>query len=95
MSMKDAYIQKLEARMREWQADMDKMRAKADQAEADARADYEKQIKELQTRQEEAQQKLEELRQAGDDAWHDLKAGIESAWDTMGEAMRSAMSRFR
>lgn len=95
MSMKDTYVQKLEAQLREWEADIDKMKAKADQAEADLQARYEEQIKDLQERRHAARQKLDELREASDSAWEDLKAGTEMARDAFGEAVRSALARFR
>jgi hypothetical protein len=95
MSMKDAYQQKLKARLEEWRAEMDKMRAKAEQAEADAKIEYEAQLRELEERRQEAEAKLEELRQSGDAAWEDMKYGLESAWDSLEQAMRRARERFQ
>ena len=95
MNMKEAYEQKLQAKLDEWGAEIDKLKAKADNAEADAQLEYYKRIEELRTMQESATNKLAELRDAGDDAWEDLKAGIESAWDSLGSALKSASSRFK
>ena len=95
MSMKDAYEKKLQAQLDEWGAEIDKLKAKADNAEADAQLEYYKQIEEFRSMQEEATNKLAELKDAGDDAWEDLKAGIDSAWDSLGNALKSARSRFK
>jgi hypothetical protein len=95
MSMKEAYEQKLQAQLDEWGAEIDKLKAKTDNAEADAQLEYYKQIEELRSMQESATNKLAELKDAGDDAWEDLKAGIESAWDSLGSALKSAYSRFK
>ena len=95
MNMKEAYEQKLQAKLDEWGAEIDKLKAKADNAEADAQLEYYKRIEELRTMQESATNKLAELKDAGDDAWEDLKAGIESAWDSLGSALKSATSRFK
>lgn len=95
MSMKDAYEQKLQAQLDEWGAEIDKLKAKADNAEADAQLEYYKQIEELRSMQETATNKLAELKDAGDDAWEDLKAGIDSAWDSLGNSLKSAASRFK
>lgn len=95
MSMKEAYEQKLQAQLDEWSAEIDKLKAKADSAEADAQLEYYKRIEELRSMQETAANKLTGLKDAGDDAWEDLKAGIESAWDSLGNALKSAASRFR
>jgi DNA repair exonuclease SbcCD ATPase subunit len=95
MSMKDAYEQKLQAQLDEWGAEIDKLKAKADNAEADAQLEYYKHIEELRSMQETANNKLAELKDAGDDAWEDLKAGIDSAWYSLGNALKSAASRFK
>ncbi|PKO35137.1 MAG: coiled coil domain-containing protein [Betaproteobacteria bacterium HGW-Betaproteobacteria-7] len=94
MSMKQAYEQKLQSKLDEWSAEIDKLKAKADSAEADAQLKYYKQIEELRTMQQAAGQKLDELKQARDDAWEDLKAGMDSAWDSLSSAVKSATSRF-
>ena len=95
MSMKETYEQKLEAQLDEWSAQIDKLKAKADGAEADIQLEYYKKIEELRTMQESATHKLSELKDSGDDAWEDLKAGIDSAWDSLGNAVKSAASRFK
>jgi len=94
MSMKDAYEKKLQSQLDEWSADIDKLKAKADNAEADTQLEYYKQIEELRTMQETADEKLAELKDSSDDAWEDLKAGVENAQDSLAHAMKSAASRF-
>lgn len=93
--MKNAYEQKLQAQLDGWTAEIHKLKAKADKAEADAKIEYYKQIEELRFMQESATNKLAEFKDAGDDAWEDLKTGIDSAWDTLGNAMKAATSRFK
>jgi chromosome segregation ATPase len=95
MSKKEAYEKKLEAQLQEWKTDIDKMKAKADKADARARLEYYKQIEELRTKQQAAQKKLTELKTAGESAWEDLKAGIDIAWSSLGEAVKSARTRFK
>jgi multidrug resistance efflux pump len=79
----------------EWSAEIDKLKAKVDKAEADAQLEYYKEIEELRTMQEAANSKLAELKEASDTAWEDLKAGIDSAWDSLGNALKTAASRFK
>lgn len=95
MSMKEAYERKMRAQLDEWDAEISKLKARADKAQADAQLEYYKQIEDLRERQRRANEKLDELRQASDTAWQDLRAGVESAWDSMAEAMRKASSRFK
>jgi len=95
MSMKEAYEKKLQAQLDGWSAEIDKLKAKAEAAEADAQLKYYKQIEELRSMQEAANEKLVQLKEAGDDAWEDLKAGIDSAWGSLSSAVKSATSRFK
>ncbi len=95
MSMKEAYQKKMQAKLDEWGTEIDKLKAKADKAEADAQLEYHKEIERFREKQQAAQQKLDELKESGEDAWEDLKAGIESSWDSLGDALKSAASRFK
>jgi len=95
MSTKDAYQQKLEAQLREWQADIDKLKARADQADADRKIAYDNEIDSLQQKQQALRQKLEQLRSSGEDAWEELRSGAEKAWKDMDNAFKSALTRFR
>ena len=95
MSMKEAYEKKLQAHLDEWSAEINKLKAKADAAEADAQLEYYKEIEALEAKQKEANKKLDELKKSGDDAWEDLKAGMDNAWDSLSRSVKSAVSRFR
>ena len=95
MSMKEAYQQKLEAQLAEWNVEIDKLKAKADKAEAEAQIEYYKQIEDMRVKQEAAREKLTELKEAGEDAWEDLKTGLDSAWNSLGDAVKSATTRFK
>ncbi len=94
MTDKDAYQQKAEAKLREWQADIDKLRAQADQVTADARIEYDRQIARLVEQQKAASQQFAKMQKASGDAWADMKAGMEKSWAEMSQAMRDAMRRF-
>lgn len=94
MDDKSAYQQKLEARLDQWRADIDKLEAKAAEAGADARLKYQNEVKALRAKQDEARKKLEELGEAQGAAWKDLKSGVETAWDNLGKAVRNAADRF-
>jgi hypothetical protein len=76
-------------------AEIDALEAKAEHAEAGARDAYRKQIAVLRAKQEEARTRLESLRTAGEGAWQDMKAGVEMAWEAIGEAIESAKSRIK
>jgi predicted RNase H-like nuclease (RuvC/YqgF family) len=94
MNEKKAYEKKLQARYDEWSAQIDKLKAKSEQVEANAQLEYTRQVKELRAMQKAAGERLSELKGASDDAWKDLKAGVDTAWDSLGNALRSAQARF-
>lgn len=95
MSTKEDYVRKMHSKLDQWNAEIDVLTAKADQVEAGARAEYHKQLDALRSKREEARGQLEKLQQSGEGAWEDLKAGVEMAWDAVGEALDSARSRFQ
>jgi uncharacterized coiled-coil DUF342 family protein len=92
---RDAYVQKIKARVDEWNAEIDRLSARAEQAEADARIQYDEEIQTLKKFRDDTRNKLEKLEKSGDDAWEDLKSGAEMAFEAMNEAINSARKRFR
>jgi len=94
MSDRDAYQDKLQAQLDEWKADIDKLRARAAQAEADARIALEREVDELNARREAVAAKLAELRSASGEAFDDLKQGADAARQQLGSAISAAVQRF-
>jgi hypothetical protein len=90
-----AYEEKLDAQLKEWSAQISLLKAKADNAKADAKIDYYKTIEALQGKQKEAKTKLQELKTAGDEAWEDIKKGAEKVWAEAKTAYHDASSRFK
>ncbi|RLK50430.1 hypothetical protein DFR31_0326 [Alkalispirillum mobile] len=95
MSDKNEYVEKMKARLDEWNADISKLQAKARQAEADAKIRYEEQLRELRKQRDHAEEKLKEVQASSEEAWREMRAGMEKAWDDVSEAFRNAMNRFR
>ena len=96
--MKDkrkAYGEKLDAQLKEWNAQITLFKAKAKNDEADAKIDYYKTIEALERKQDEAKTKLKELQTAGDEAWEALKTGAEKAWAEVKTAYHDAASKFK
>ena len=94
MDDKGAYRHKLEARLDQWRAEIDKLEARAAELGADARIEYGKQIDALREKQQKARASLDRLESASGEAWKDLRSGIEAAWDDLGRAVRTATDRF-
>ena len=94
MDKKDKYVRIMQAKLDEWNAEVDVLSAKASQVTAGLRAEYGTQIVSLKAKQDVARERLGELKSSGAGAWEDLKAGTEQAWKSMGEALDKARSRF-
>jgi flagellar biosynthesis chaperone FliJ len=95
MSKKEAYKQKLEAKLELEQSKLAELKAKAKSSAADVRYQYEKQIDELEEVADDVKHKLKELDEAGEDAWEKLKDGVESAWDSLSTAVKDATAKFK
>lgn len=94
MSAKDAYEQKIQARLEELDAEIDKLKAKAKAADAEAQLEYTRQLSQLRELREDAGRKMERLGAASDDALDEARAGLENAWNDLKRAMERAKSRF-
>lgn len=92
---RDAYVEKTKAKLDEWNAEIAKLEAKARQEKADAQMNLEEQIETMKKKRKSTEEDLDKLRQAGESAWEDLKAGVENAATSLGDAIRSAQSRFK
>ncbi|MGA9176192.1 MAG: coiled coil domain-containing protein, partial [Desulfobacterales bacterium] len=60
---RDAFVQKLKAQLDEWNADINELETKADQAEVRAKIEYHKRIADLRARLKEVEDKIGELQQ--------------------------------
>ncbi len=95
MSEKKFYQQKMQAQLDEWRAELDKLKAKAKSAQADAQQDMHKQIDALEEQVADANRKLNELADAGEEAWASLKTGFEASWVSLKTGFKEAAARFR
>lgn len=91
---RDAYLEKAKAQLDEWNADLDKLEARAREAKADAKIKYDEQITAVRERRDNANQKFAEIQSASEDAWENLKQGAEDAWSSLKEAITKAKSQF-
>lgn len=95
MGIKEAYQDKMNARLREWQGKIDVLKAKADQAEAEQKIRLYENIESLRMKQQHVHEKLDELHSASEGAWEEVKAGVELAWRDLQEAIGRAVEKFK
>jgi len=95
MSDRKIYIEKMSAKLKEWDSEIQKLEAKAGMLKADVKDKYQTEINQLSNKRKETQAKLEEIKNSGKESWTDLKDGFESAWRSLDAALKQAVSRFK
>ena len=95
MGLKEAYLEKHEAQLRAWVAEIQKLEAKAAAANAEVKIVYYEQLQGLYSKRDGAREELHALKNAGADAWENLKTGVEHAWDDLKTGMKRAVERFK
>ena len=94
MMNRDEYVQKMKDQLDKWNAEAAQWEAKAKDAQASMKAEYEKQLSMLNSRRDEAMYQLKLLQGASTDAWQDMMKGADQAVKSMQEAFIRARSHF-
>ncbi len=95
MTKKDAYVKMMKAQLDEWSAEIDKLQAKAEKAEAGLRMEYSDEIDKVKNMRMAATKKFKELKEAGEDVWTDFKAGVDAAWKELGDEVQEAREQIQ
>lgn len=95
MADKNEMQQKFESKLAEYGAEIDRLQAKAKEASAEMREKYEQQIQDLQEKRSEAQVQLDKFKESSESAAESMKAGMQAAWQKLGNAVEEARSQFR
>ena len=95
MSKKDEYFAMMESQIRKWDAEVDKLKARSDLMNAEARIKYEEQLKAMRANRDAATRKLQEMRTASEAAWQNMQAGMDASWASMKNALEKASSQFK
>ncbi len=95
MSNKELYLQKMQAQLDEWEAEVDGLKAKASGVSANVQLELNKEISALKGKIEQEKTKLAEIEGAGEDAWESIKEGVDSAWDSLKAAVSDAKAKFK
>lgn len=95
MTNRDEYVERLKARLDEWNAELTRWEAKAKVAQTDARIEYERRIDALRQQRDSAVDQLKHIQSAAGDAWLELTRGADDAWEKMRDAFEKARSHFQ
>ena len=93
MSTKDQYVEKGQAEIDKWNAEIENLEAKIT-ADAKTKLEHEGHIAALRQKRDEAKAKLAEIQAAGDDTWEDLKDGLESIWTSIKDGFEKVKAKF-
>ena len=85
----------MQSQLNQWKAEIDKLKAKASGANAEAQLEMNKQIKALESKIEESKAKLSALAEATEKAWQSMKGGVETAWSSLKSAAGDAADKFK
>ena len=95
METKAIKQQAFEARLEKLNAQITEMKAKADQASAEGKAQYYEQLQSLTEQHQTAQQKLDEFKASSEAAWESVSAGMETAIKDLQVAFDQAVAQFQ
>jgi chromosome segregation ATPase len=71
----------MRTKLKEWDAAIDELEARARQEQAKAGTQFKERIAELQQKRDDARARLREIETAPEEVWESLKEGLESLWD--------------
>lgn len=89
---KKAYQEKLDAQLKEWKAEIDKLKAQAEGKSADAKITYQEKIKQIEQKMAYYKEKSSKLKAAGDDKWEDIKKELEKETNEIKAQLRDILS---
>lgn len=89
MSKRKLYEDQVREKLRELEAEVDKLKAKIENTEADLLPEHRSKMEALHSLQEETKAKFSELLEAGDEAWEGLQDGVEKYWRALGNELKA------
>ncbi len=95
MSKRDEYVEKLKAQLDTWNAEIDKLEAKARESTADLKSAAKTSVAAFRRQCDQARQKLTQIQAASENSWKELKQGAEEAWARLKEAFVKARSEIK
>jgi lipid II:glycine glycyltransferase (peptidoglycan interpeptide bridge formation enzyme) len=95
MANRDEYVEKLKSQLDHWNAETAKWEAQTKAAQANMRAEYDKQLAAFRQKRDDAIAQLTKVQSASGEAWKELARGADEAWARMSEAFEKAQSQFK
>jgi hypothetical protein len=95
MDKQTEYIENLSAQMVEWDAQIDLLKEKAENASAEEKYELSRTIATIQLKRDQAAEQLLGISVASADEWEDMKAGAEQIWGEVRDFLRETRRRLK
>ena len=95
MNTREEYEQKAQAKLNALNAEINKLKIKAAEAEADAKIQYTQEVDKLSFIKNQLSEKLTKLKDAGKSDWEDTKSDFEKLSNSAENTLRSVISKFQ
>jgi|AntRauTorcE11897_2_1112592.scaffolds.fasta_scaffold203585_1 septal ring factor EnvC (AmiA/AmiB activator) len=91
---REEYIDEMAAKLKDWNAEVEKLEAKAREASAEAKKEINKEVEIFRAKKQKAEHKLDNLKKAGEDSWKELQAETKNAFEDIKGTLDNAVRRF-
>ncbi|BAM05930.1 sll1863 family stress response protein [Leptospirillum ferrooxidans] len=95
MDSKEAYKQKLNAQIKEWNAQINLLNAKIENKGADMKLKYSKELDALKEKQDDVLQKIKELDESTTENWEKIKVTADQMLSDLKTGLNNAISRLK
>jgi hypothetical protein len=93
-NQKQAYKEKVDAEMKEWEAQAALLKAKGNNMAADAKVKFEKHLHDLEQAKTEFLIYVDRISDKADDAWDSVKDEAESNWDNFKGKVSNLVTKY-
>ena len=94
MGNREEYIDNLAARLKKWDAEIQKLEDKAEKAKTDVKAKYTEKADELRAKKESIQQKIKDFHDTNEETFGSIKDGIEDSLTRLTRAINDTFAKF-
>ncbi len=92
---KEAYLEKLQAKLEEWTAEIDRLKAKAAGANIDLRNEIDTRVGDLESRRQKVEDRMQQLREFSEKSQKDIMDRLQRAWQDLSYAVQAAKEKFK
>jgi len=95
MKKHSLYMEKIDAKLTQYNAKLAHMKGKAAEVQVDMKLEYLDQVKNLEKRRDNFVTRHDQLKGASGDKWKDIKVGTEEIWNELEDTFNKAVTRFK